>query len=125
MLPLPPAVLEVFYAPSCTPCRLELPVLAAFTQEGGQVRVVILDEEARARDELRAVSPRLEASAKALTGASPGDAMRAAGNANGILPFSRAVTPGGEICAKWTGRLTLDRARELVAACAKLMTSRP
>jgi hypothetical protein len=126
MPPLPPATLEVFYAPSCTPCRLELPALAAFAaQDGTRIRVVILSDEARARDELGAVSPRLEATAEARSGASPNAVMRAAGNVDGILPFSRAVAPNGETCAKWLGRLTLERARSLVAACAKFMASPP
>jgi hypothetical protein len=120
MPPLPPATLEVYYAPSCTPCRLELPVLAAFAERDGmQVHVVILSEESRAREELRAISPRLEASAEARSGASPNAVMREAGNADGILPFARAVTAGGETCAKWSGRLTLARARSLMAACAR------
>ncbi len=127
MPPLPPAeppVLEVFYSPTCTPCRLELPAVAEFAgQDGARVRVVILDQEERARAELRQVSPVLEAAAEGRIEASPNAVLRQAGNADGILPYARSVTATGEVCAKWSGRLTVSRARELVAACARLIAS--
>ena len=45
---LPPPVLEVFYSPSCAPCRLELPAVAEIAGEAGtRVRIVILDPEER------------------------------------------------------------------------------
>jgi len=59
---LPPPVLEVFYSPTCAPCRLELPAVAEIAGAGGtRVRIVILDQEERTRSELRAVSPQLDA----------------------------------------------------------------
>jgi thiol-disulfide isomerase/thioredoxin len=123
---LPPATLEVFYSPSCAPCRLELPVVAEFAgQEGARIRIVILDEEARALEELRAVSPRLEAAAESKLSQSPNEILGAAGNSNRILPYARSVTANGEVCAKWAGRLTLERARSLVMACAKFIVSPP
>jgi thiol-disulfide isomerase/thioredoxin len=128
MPPLPPdspvPILEVFYSPTCVPCRLELPVVAAIVEEKSvQVRIVILDQEDRARAELRSVSPRLESSAESRVGQSPGDVLREAGDDNGILPYSRSVTPEGDVCAKSPGRLTVTRARELLAACARLIAS--
>ena len=121
---LPPPVLEVFYSPTCAPCRLELPVLADLAgTSDAKIRIVILDQEDRARAELSAVSPRLEAIAAAPSAASPGDALRAAGDANGILPYARSLTADGALCAKWSGGLTIGRAKSLLAACARLATS--
>ena len=121
---LPPATLEVFYSPTCTPCRLELPAVAEIAgQDGVRMRIVILDDEDRARAELRAVSVRLEAVAKSKAGESPNAVLRDAGNDTGILPYARSITANGEVCAKWSGRLTVARARSLLAACARLIPS--
>jgi thiol-disulfide isomerase/thioredoxin len=125
---LPPPVLEVFYSPTCAPCRLELPLLAELAgQADTTLRIVIVDQTEKAQAELRAVSPRLEAIATApVTGpssASPGDALRAAGDANGILPYARSLTAAGEVCAQWSGGLTVSRVKSLLAACARLATS--
>jgi hypothetical protein len=120
-----PPALEVFYSPSCLPCRLELPVVAEIAKrDGTQVRIVILDEEDKARAELRAASPQLDDRAVTAGDPSPNAVLRAAGNSRGILPYARSVAPGGETCAKWEGRLTLTRARSLMASCARFMTSR-
>lgn len=119
---LPPPTLEVFYSPDCAPCRLELPIVAEIArQDGTHVRVVILNEEAKARADLREVLPDLESAAESRITASPGSVLRAAGDANGILPYARAVGASGEVCAKWAGRLTLLRARRLLEACARLI----
>ena len=121
---LPPPVLEVFYSPSCAPCRLELPVLAKAVEGGGTVvRIVILDQEQRAREDLRAVSPKLEAAAVAPTEADPRDTLRSAGNANGILPYALSRTDRGEVCDRWSGGLTMTRLRILLEACSRLITS--
>lgn len=121
---LPPPVLEVFYSPTCTPCRLELPVVAEIARQGKTtVRIVILDQEDRARGELRAVSPTLDALASGPTTA-PGDALRAAGNDRGILPYARSVTSQGQVCARWSGGLTIERAKSLLAACARFTSPR-
>jgi thiol-disulfide isomerase/thioredoxin len=117
-------VLEVFYSPTCAPCRLELPLLADIAGKSeATLRIVILDQEERARTELRAVSPRLDAIAASPPAASPGDSLRAAGDANGILPYARSLTSDGEVCAKWSGGLTIGRVKSLLAACAGLATS--
>jgi thiol-disulfide isomerase/thioredoxin len=122
---LPPPVLEVFYSPSCAPCRLELPAVAEIAGEAGtRVRIVILDQEERARSELRAVSLRLDTIATLPSDTPPGDVLRGAGNERGILPYARSVTGDGETCAKWSGGLTVARAKSLLAACASLISPR-
>ncbi|MBS0519319.1 MAG: hypothetical protein JSR90_11550 [Proteobacteria bacterium] len=89
------------------------------------MRVVILDQEERARGELRAVLPALEANAEIRTGQAPNAVLREAGDDTGILPYARSVTADGVLCAKWLGRLTLTRARSLLAACSSLTASPP
>jgi thiol-disulfide isomerase/thioredoxin len=42
---LPPPVLEVFYAPTCAPCRLELPVLTQIVEKRNmRVRIILIDD---------------------------------------------------------------------------------
>jgi thiol-disulfide isomerase/thioredoxin len=121
---IPPPVLEVFYSPTCAPCRLELPALAQFAATGeARVRVVIVDEPERGRAELRAVSPGLEAAATTDPSASPRDILRAAGDERELLPYARSLTAEGQVCATWSGGLTMGRARSLMSACARLLTS--
>ena len=118
---LPPPVLEVYYSPTCAPCRAELPVLADFvTRDSVRVRIVILEQEERARGDIRAVSAKLETGAVANAKAPPRITLLAAGNSDGILPYARSVTVAGKVCAKWRGGLTLERARALIGACAAL-----
>ncbi len=123
MADLPPPVLEVFYSPTCAPCRLELPVVAQLVNQGGvRVHVVILDQEERAREELREVSVDLEASAEGRYDKVPNAVLRAAGNSNGILPYARTLAANGAVCAKWAGGLTLTRIRDMLDACARLIS---
>jgi thiol-disulfide isomerase/thioredoxin len=121
---LPPPVLEVFYSPTCAPCRLELPVLAEVVRgQGTSVRIVILDQEERARGELHAVSPGLDAVAVGPEATAPADVLRAAGNDRGILPYARAVDSEGAACSTWSGGLTVSRIKSMFAACARRLTS--
>ena len=121
---LPPPSLEIFYSSTCVPCRLELPVLAeVVSADGTRMRIFILEQEERARGELRAVSPRLEAIAVGPTTAAPGDVLRAAGNDRGILPYARSVDAQGNVCMMWSGRLTVSRVKRLLAACTRRLTS--
>ncbi|MGB8365439.1 MAG: hypothetical protein ACLQUZ_01540 [Rhizomicrobium sp.] len=114
-----PPVLEVYYAPGCAPCRLELPAVAEFARrDGSRVRIVIISDEARARVDLDKVSPALAATAVAQTRSTPQAALRAAGDSDGILPYARSLAANGTTCARWRGGLTLARARALVSACA-------
>ncbi len=118
---LPPPVLEVFYSPTCAPCRNELPVLAELVNKDGlRVRIVILEQEERARGDIRAVSAKLEMDAIADSKAPPRVTLLASGNSDGILPYARSVTAARKICAKWRGSLTLGRARALIAACTAI-----
>ena len=118
MIP-PVPVLEVYFAPTCAPCRLELPVLAEAAKDGLPVTVVLLTDQARARRELAAASPGLAAKAvPAPPGADPRTTLRDAGDPDGILPFSRVRGAEGT-CPSWRGILTLDRIRTLLAGCSR------
>jgi hypothetical protein len=122
---LPPPVLEVFYSPTCAPCRLELPAVASMAADkDARVRIVILDQEERARSELRAVSPQLNTVAIASEPTAPSDVLRSAGNERGILPYARSISAEGQTCAAWSGGLTVERAKALLAACARLISPR-
>jgi len=114
-----PPVLEVYYASTCTPCRLDLPVLAdvARTQDATVV-IVMLTDPAQARAEFAAVDPGLGALAIPSVETDQRAVLRAAGDADGILPYALVKTPEGETCASWRGRLTLERVRKLIARCA-------
>ncbi|HEY4940669.1 MAG TPA: thioredoxin family protein [Rhizomicrobium sp.] len=115
---LHPPVLEVYYSPTCAPCRLELPVLGELVRKDGSiVRIVILDQEQRARGEISAISALLERSALQPSKLPPRKVLLSAGDADGILPYARSIAPSGKTCATWRGGLTLLRARALLAAC--------
>ena len=121
----PPPTLEVFYSSTCAPCRLDLPSLAQFVRnQEGRLHIVILSDEARARDELRSVSPRLNEVATFAGVRAPREILRDAGDSDGILPFARAVGADKKVCASWRGRLTFERAKKLIAACQAFITSR-
>ncbi|MEJ0025295.1 MAG: thioredoxin family protein [Rhizomicrobium sp.] len=111
----PPPILEVYYSPTCIPCRMELPVLAALDKDGRRLRIVILDQESRARATIGAVSPALERLAIRAATQPPRKALLAAGDTDAILPYARALAGG--TCAAWRGGLTMARARALLAAC--------
>ncbi len=113
----PPPVREVYYSPTCIPCRMELPVLAGLEKDGRRLRIVLLDQEARARETLRAVSPGLERTAVRAALRPPRRALLAAGDSDAILPYARALGPAGGTCAAWRGGLTDLRAEALLAAC--------
>lgn len=115
---LPPPTLETFYSPACVPCRIELPVLAGLIEVNGvRVRIVLLDREERARDDIRKISLKLEKLAVPSAGLSPREVLLLAGDTDGILPFARSVSPSGRTCATWRGGLTTLRAKALLSAC--------
>jgi len=114
----PPPVLEVYYSPACAPCQLELPSIVEFIRlDGGRVRILILDQARRARDELQGASPALAAVAVVATVPNERAVLRAGGDADGLLPYARAIASDGKVCSSWRGDLTLERARMLVNAC--------
>ncbi len=115
----PVPVLDVYFAPTCAPCRLELPVLAEAVKDGLPITIVLLTDQPRARRELAAVSPALAARAIPVPpAADPRAALREAGDPDGILPFSRVRAAAGTTCPTWRGMLTLQRIRTLLAGCS-------
>lgn len=120
MVAIPPPTLEVFYAPSCAPCRLELPTLATYAKvDGSHLRIILVNEIARSRVELGEVSPALAAAAVQARNSNARIALRSAGDADGILPFTRSLASNGAVCASWRGVLTLSRINNMLGACAK------
>ncbi len=118
-VPVEAPLLEVYYASSCEPCRLELPVLAeAARRDGVHLVVVILDEEARARRDLAAAGPALDAAAIMPPSArDQRTILREAGDPDGILPYARVRRADGRACGSWRGILTLARIKSLLASC--------
>ncbi|HEY4115089.1 MAG TPA: thioredoxin family protein [Rhizomicrobium sp.] len=115
---LPPPVLEVFYSPTCAPCRLELPVLAQIVEKRNmRLRIILVDQEKRARGDIQKVSLRLEKLAAPSSVHRPRQALLSAGDGDGILPFARSVSPSGKACATWRGGMTVPRAEAMLAAC--------
>ena len=70
------------------------------------MRVVIVDEEARALAELRAASPRLADDGVTRIAPFPGTVLRQTGDTYGLLPYTQSTAPDGALCARWDGRLT-------------------
>lgn len=125
MLALPPPVFEIYYAPSCAPCRLDLPVAAELVKRDGvALRIVIVSDAAKALADLRAVSPALANAAELPAEPNPRAVLRGAGDPDGILPYAR-TRAHGKTCATWRGRLSLAKALEMIAACRKRLTAPP
>ena len=111
-------LIEVYYASSCTPCRLELPVLAELSEsERTRMVIVLLTEEKKAREEIVAVSPKLETLAILPSGHDSRKVLQAAGDAEGILPYARSLHSNGQICKSWRGLLNVDRVRKMLRGC--------
>ena len=119
-MPVPPPILEVFYASTCTPCRLELPVLAQVQRAGTALRIVIISDPDGARRDLAGAAPQLSLVAVVPAHAAPRTILHEAGDADGILPYARAVAPDRRICASWRGILTVSRVNNMLAGCAHL-----
>jgi hypothetical protein len=123
---LPPPILEVYYAPSCAPCRLELPTIAEISrQDGVRIRIVIVGDKEKAMADLHATSPRLDRYAEPGRRGDAREILRRAGNPDGILPYARSVTSDGKNCVRWRGRITLAKARQMLAACKRMVISPP
>src|SRR5579859_5749635 len=120
MIAAAPPTLEVFYAPSCAPCRLELPVLARFAKtQDNHLRIVILSEAPRARADLGQGSAALAAVAVTASSHDARTVLRQAGDAEAILPFARSLTANRAMCASWRGTLTIARINNMLTACAR------
>lgn len=121
---MPPVILEVYYAPWCAPCALELPSLARFAAEKDKrLRIVIVSEPAKAMKKLRAFSPKLADAAIAVASKSPRETLFAAGDRDSILPYARSLSSTGTICARWRGVITLERAEAMVWSCRHSITA--
>ncbi|HEY4075594.1 MAG TPA: hypothetical protein VGM26_01555 [Rhizomicrobium sp.] len=116
MIPSPPH-LEVYYAPSCAPCRLELPVISGALTAGKAIRILIVDDLVQANAQLVAVSPRLLQTAQMAQGQDARDRLHRAGDGDGILPFTRVIGGKDQVCATWHGELTSWRIEALLTHC--------
>lgn len=120
MLDVPPDApnFEVYYSSACAPCRLEMPVVLRLAEDDtARVVIVLLGDAQRALAELAAISETLPGLTRSAGEHDVRTALKAAGNDRGILPYSRAITRTGRTCAAWSGVLSLDRARRMLAAC--------
>ena len=125
MIALPPLTFEIYYAPTCAPCRLDLPVATELlNQDGVRLRIVIVSDAPKALADLKAASPALVKVAEVPSEHNPRTVLRRAGNADGILPYARTRN-NANTCATWRGRLSLDKALEMIAACRKRFTAPP
>lgn len=116
MIATPPH-LEVYYASTCAPCRVELPVISEAITAGNDIRILVVSDPDRARTDLATVNPALLFKMRLAEGKNPRDRLRLAGDTDGILPFTRSVGAQGNICATWRGLLTRFRIRALLARC--------
>lgn len=118
MLVPDPPLLEIFYAPTCAPCVLELPAIARFQKtRPDRLRIILISDFGRALSDLAAISPELAARAVKAASSQPRDTLRLAGNDDAILPYARAVDARGHICARWRGTLTIERMNNMLRAC--------
>lgn len=116
MLTAPPH-LDVYYASTCAPCRLELPVVLHALADGTDIRLLIVSDPLRAKADFTTAGAALVRVARLAEGESPRDRLRRAGDADGILPFARSVGAKGRICAAWRGALTRLRIQALLSRC--------
>lgn len=116
---MPPPVLEVFYASTCLPCRIETAYLAEIARGGHPALVVtLLTDETKARDQLAQASDRLAERARpAPAGQSPRDVLARAGDPDGVLPFARLTGGDGKTCATWRGILSAPVLDRLLRRC--------
>ena len=112
-----PPHLDVYYASTCVPCRLELPAVLEALQQGRNIRIWLVSDVERAKADLAATSPRLVQIARMAGGHDARERLRRAGDADGILPFTRSVNAKGQVCATWRGALTRLRIRDLLSRC--------
>lgn len=112
-----PPHLDVYYASTCAPCRVELPAILEGIQAGKDIRILIVSDPQRAKADLAVVGSQLAQVARMAEGNGPRDRLRHGGDPDGILPFTRSVGAKGRICATWRGALTTLRIDDLLARC--------
>lgn len=109
-------ILQVFYSAGCRQCDPELPLLAKVMEDNAvDLVITVLGDRDKGYAELRKASPRLVEIATAASSHEERDLLRAAGNANGKLPYARTLLSTGVACQTWQGGLTpgvLDRMLE-------------
>ncbi len=112
-----PPHLDVYYASTCAPCRLELPAVLQALRDGKHIRILIVSDVQQARADLAATSPRLVQVAQVADGRDARDRLRRAGDTDGILPFTRSMDAQEKVCTTWRGALTRLRIRDLLSRC--------
>ena len=112
-----PPQLEVYYASTCAPCRVELPVLRDAVAEGRNIRIRIVSTPEKAMADFQSTSASLARTASVATGRDERDRLRRAGDSDGILPYSRSLSGNGRVCSVWRGMLTLPRIRAMLQRC--------
>jgi len=112
-------LLQVFYSSNCAPCRLELPVLADVAAgRTVDLSIVVFGDREKAFAELRGASTRLAGLATAIPENEERQTLRAAGNADGILPYARILSASGLACDSWRGGLTPRVIARMLERCA-------
>jgi thiol-disulfide isomerase/thioredoxin len=115
----------MYYASTCAPCQLDLPVAAALVKQNSvKLRIVIIGNAPKALADLKAVSSSLVDAAETTAEQNPRAVLRSAGDSDGILPYAR-TRDNGKTCATWRGRLSLDKALQMIAACRQRLTAPP
>jgi len=112
-----PPHLDVYYASTCAPCRLELPAILEAIQDGKKIRILIVSDLQQAKADLAATAPKFVQAAQLAAGHDARDRLRRAGDSDGILPFTRSMSAKGNVCATWRGALTRFRIQDLLARC--------
>jgi hypothetical protein len=121
---VPGPTLEIYYAQSCAPCRLELPAISELVQkEHAPVHFFVLDGGPESRRTLGAAAPGATITDAASRGGER-KVLAAAGDTDAILPYARAVGLRGELCAAWRGRLTVSVGVRLLAQCPRVSARR-
>jgi len=109
-------ILQVFYAENCEPCGAELPLLAKMIEHATvELVIMVMGDRDKGYAALKKVSPRLVEIASAAPVDEAHEMLRAAGSADGKLPYARTLLSTGLVCQTWSGGLTsgvLDRMLE-------------
>jgi hypothetical protein len=109
-------ILQVFYAENCGSCGAELPLLAKMVEHNTvELVIMVMGNRDKGYAALKKVSPRLVEIASVAPAGEEHEMLRAAGSADGKLPYARTLLSTGLVCQTWSGGLTsgvLDRMLE-------------